>query len=145
MKQTQYDYLYVLGAACTHTGQTVGLLSPYIDTGVMNVFLEQFAHELDPGVHVVLIWDQAGFHCSKDLKVPANVTIVPLPPYSPELNPIENLWHYLRCHHWSNRVYDNYDHLQQAACEAWQATCLDANLIKTVCNAPYITGRTVQS
>ena len=68
MKQTQYDYLYVLGAVCTHTGQTVGLLSPYIDTGVMNVFLEQFAHELDPGVHVVLIWDQAGFHCSKRLE-----------------------------------------------------------------------------
>lgn len=145
VKQTQYDYLYVIGAACPHTGQTVGLLSPYIDTRMMNLFLEQFARELDPGVHAVIIWDQAGFHCSKDLKVPDNVSIVPLPPYSPELNPIENLWHYLRSHHWANRVYESYDDLRQAACEAWQASCLDAELIKTVCNAPYITQRRVQS
>jgi transposase len=110
----------------------------------MNVFLEQFAVEVHPDVHVVMIWDQAGFHCSKALRIPANVTILPLPPYSPELNPIENLWHYLRSHHWSNRVYDAYDDLRTAACEAWQATCLDADLIKSVCNAPYVTERTVQ-
>ncbi len=111
----------------------------------MAMILEQFARDLDPGVHTVMIWDQAGFHCSKDLKVPDNVSIVPLPPYSPELNPIENLWHYLRSHHWANRVYESYDDLRQAACEAWQESCLDAELIKTVCNAPYITQRKVQS
>jgi len=134
----------VIGAACPQTGQTVGLLSPHINTEVMNVFLEQFAAEVSPDVQVVMIWDQAGFHCSKELRIPANVTILPLPPYSPELNPIENLWHYLRSHHWSNRVYDTYDDLRTAACEAWQATCLDADLITSVCNAPYVTERTVQ-
>jgi len=49
----------------------------------------------------VLIWDGAGFHTGKDLVVPGNVSLLRLPPYSPELNPVENLWHYLRSHHWS--------------------------------------------
>lgn len=110
----------------------------------MNVFSEQFAAEVDPDVHVVMIWDQAGFHGAKQLRVPANVTIVPLPPYSPELNPIENLWHYLRSHHWSNREYADYNALRQAACAAWQTTCLDPELIKSVCNAPYLKERKVK-
>lgn len=138
VKQTQYDWLYVIGAICPETGQSVGLLSPHINTEIMNIFLEQFAREVDPDVHVVMIWDQAGFHCAKTLCVPRNVTILPLPPYSPELNPIENLWHYLRAHYWANREYADWNALRQAACEAWQETCLDAEIIKTVCNAPYI-------
>lgn len=71
------------------------MLSPYIDIEIINVFLEQFAKEIPPDVHVVMVWDQAGFHTGKALTVADNITIIPLPPYSPELNPMENLWHYL--------------------------------------------------
>jgi transposase len=142
VKQTQYDWLYVIGAACPETGQSVGLLSPHINTEIMNIFLDQFAREVDPDVHVVMIWDQAGFHCAKNLRVPPNMTILPLPPYSPELNPIENLWHYLRAHYWANREYADWEALRQAACEAWQKACLDVEIVKTVCNAPYITALT---
>lgn len=138
MRQTRYDYLYVLGAACPATGQTVGLLSPHLDTEVVNVFFEQFAQEVDPDVHVVMFWDQAGFHTAKKLRPPPNLTLIPLPPYCPELNPMENLWHYLRSHHWSNHAFDDYEALRQAACEAWQASCLDADLIQTVCGCPYL-------
>jgi len=60
---------------------------------------------------------------------------VSLPPYSPELNPVENLWHYLRSHHWSNRKYDTVDELFDAAETAWRATCLDPDPIRSVCNA----------
>lgn len=109
------------------------------------MFFEQFAAEVDSNTHVVMIWDQAGFHCAKKLHLPANVTILPLPPYSPELNPIENLWHYLRSHHWSNREYADYDALREAACDAWQTTCLDAELVRSVCNAPYLEQRKVKS
>lgn len=112
---------------------------------MINRFFEQFEQEIDPNVHVVMIWDQAGYHCSKQLRLPKNLTVLALPPYSPELNPIENLWHYLRSHHWSNRSYDDYDALRQAACDAWQATCLDPQIIKSVCNAPYLTPRRVKS
>ncbi len=78
---------------CPQTGQTVGLLLPQLNTSMINRFFEQFDQKVDPNVHVVMIWDQAGYHCSKDLRLPKNLAILALPPYSPELDPIENLWH----------------------------------------------------
>jgi hypothetical protein len=70
--------------------------------------------------------------------LPENITLVQLPPYSPELNPIENLWHYLKSHYWSNRVYAGYEALEEAAVSAWQTAVLDPELMKTVCSAPYM-------
>ena len=95
VRQTQYDYLYVFTAVCPETGDACGLIAPNVSTGVMNVFLAQFSGELPVDLHAVMILDQAGFHTSKALRVPANVSPIYLPPYSPELNPTENLWHYL--------------------------------------------------
>jgi len=80
---------------------------------------------------------QAGFHTAGKLKVPDNVTLVPLPPYSPELNPVENLWHYFRSHYWSNRTYEDYDDLRQAALEAWRKVALDLQTIRSICRMPY--------
>lgn len=140
VRQTQYDYLYVLGAVCPATGQSAGLLAPYLNTSIVNRFLAQLAEELAPEVHAVMLWDQAGFHTANALKVPANVTLIELPPYSPELNPVENLWHYLRSHFWSNRDYENYDALMDAATHAWRQAALDPETIKTVCAAPYLQG-----
>jgi transposase len=86
----------------------------------------------------VLIWDNAGFHTGKEVVVPPNITLLPLPPYAPELNPVENLWHYLRSHHWSLRVYQDYEALKEAAVIAWRAVCLVPEMIRSVCAAPYI-------
>jgi len=138
LRQTKYEWLYVIGAVCPQTGQSVGLLSPTINTDMMSSFFEQFAAEVSSNIHVVMVWDQAGFHTSKNLKIPANVTIVPLPPYSPELNPVENLWHYLRSHYWSNRIYADYDALRIAACDAWQQVCLEPAMLRSICHCTYI-------
>jgi transposase len=138
LRQTKYEWLYVIGAVCPQTGQSVGLLSPTINTDMMSSFFEQFAAEVSSNIHVVMVWDQAGFHTSKNLKIPDNVTIVPLPPYSPELNPVENLWHYLRSHYWSNRIYADYDALRIAACDAWQQVCLEPAMLRSICHCPYI-------
>jgi transposase len=113
------------------------LLSPTINSEVVNVFLKQFTEEVSQDVHVLLLWDRAGFHTSKKLKIPENVTIVPLPPYSPELNPVENLWHYLRSHYWANRIYADYDALRLAAVDAWQKAVLDKQIVKSVCFTKY--------
>jgi transposase len=137
VRQTKYEWLYVIGAVCPQTGQSVGLLSPTINTDMINSFFEQFISEVSSDIHVVMVWDQAGFHTSKNLKIPANVTIVPLPPYSPELNPVENLWHYLRSHYWANRIYADYDALRIAAVDAWQKAALNKKLVKSVCCALY--------
>ena len=84
-----------------------------------------------------MIWDQAGFHTGKALEVPDNITIVPLPPYSPELNPMENLWHYLRSHYWANRAFADYEALEDAAITAWRASACDPATIQSVCRASY--------
>jgi len=137
VRQTKYDWLYVIGAVCPETGRTAGLISPSINTNIINVFFEQFIKEVSPDVHVVMLWDKAGFHTSKELKTPENVTIIPLPSYSPELNPVENLWHYLRSHYWANRSYADYDDLRYAAIASWQETALNPEIIKSVCRASY--------
>ena len=137
VRQTQYDYLWVIGAVCPETGQAEGLLSPRLNIDVINIFLEQFSQTLAEDEHAVMVWDGAGFHRAKHLKVPTNVTLILLPPYSPELNPIENLWHFLKSHHWSNRAYEDFEHLTEAAEQAWKKTCLDNEIMKTVCHASY--------
>jgi len=85
-----------------------------------------------------MVWDGAGFHTSRSLVVPPNITLVKLPPYSPELNPIENLWHYLKSHYWSNHAYADYAELEQAAMAAWRHAVLNTQLVKTVCAATYL-------
>jgi transposase len=136
VRQTEYEYLWVIGAVCPETGHAEGLLSPRLNTAVINVFLQEFATTIPADEHAVMIWDGAGFHTAKTLRVPENITLVQLPPYSPELNPIENLWHYLKSHFWSNRAYADYDALESAAMTAWQKAVLDSELMKTVCAAP---------
>lgn len=127
----------MLAATCAGTGQAEGLIAPRLDTEIVNLFLAQLSRTLDSDVQAVLVWDGAGYHRANDLACPSNITLVSLPPYSPELNPVENLWHYLRSHHWSNRKYDTVDALFDAAEAAWRATCLTPETIRTVCRAPY--------
>jgi transposase len=139
VRQTQYDYLWVIAAACPATGASTGIIMPGLDSEAINVFLAEFSRRLAPDVHAVLIWDGAGFHVAKALEVPENVSLIRLPPYSPELNPIENLWHYFRSHFWSNRLYPKWEDLLEAAVAAMDVALADPELIKSVCAAPYLT------
>jgi transposase len=128
----------VLAAVCPETGHAEGLLSPLLDTKIVNIFLNLFSRTIPADEQAVMVWDGAGFHTSRSLVVPKNITLVQLPPYSPELNPIENLWHYLKSHFWSNRAYADYDALEEAAMDAWRHAVLDEELVKSLCAAPYL-------
>jgi transposase len=133
IRQTQYDYLYLFSAVCPETGDACGLISPHVNTDVMNAFLQQFSDELPDDAHAVMVLDRAGWHVAGGLQIPSNVTPVLLPPKSPELNPTENLWHYLRSHYWSNRLYRTWDELKEAAIIAWRRVCLVPEMIQSVC------------
>lgn len=137
VKQTRYEWAYLYAAVEPATGASAALQAPHINTGTMNVFLEMLAAELAPREHAVLIMDQAGWHKARGLAVPDNITILYLPPYSPELNPVERLWAYLRGHYLSNRAYDGYDHLLEAGANAWRQ--LTADTLRSVCACPYLT------
>ena len=133
VRQNGREWLYVLMAVCVSTGAASALIMPELNTEVLNLFLEQFSRELPGGVHAVLIWDGAGYHTGGALMVPSNVSLIQLPPYSPELNPVENLWHYLRAHHWSNQEYEGYQGLEREAIHSLCAVCSDAENLKSIC------------
>lgn len=138
VRQTQYTFLYVLTALCPGTGAASGLIAPTLNTAVVNLFLEQFSRELPAGVHAVLLWDGAGYHTSEDPKIPKDVSLIQLLPYSPELNPVENLWHYHRSHYWSLRVYRGSEDLEGSAMSAWREVCLKPELVRSIGAAPYV-------
>ncbi len=136
IKQTEYDWLYMYGAVNPHNGDSVALLAPTVNTLVMNQHLRMIGEHVGPEVHVVLVLDQAGWHRSKGLRVPANITLLPLPPYSPELNPIERLWAWLKSHQLSNRVFSDYDDLLNSGCAAWNT--LAPERLQTICRTQWI-------
>lgn len=104
----------------------------------MNLFLAEFAASLAPDVHAVMVLDQAGWHGAKALSVPANVTLVPLPPYSPELNPVERIWLHLRETFLSRRIFPNREAIIHPCCEAWNALTAEAGRITSLCLDPWI-------
>jgi transposase len=85
----------------------------------MSLHLAEIAKAIAPGAHAVLLLDQAGWHMSARLAVPQNITIIPLPPKSPELNPMENIWQFLRDNWLSNRIFPAYDQIVDHCCAAW--------------------------
>src|SRR6476469_1553696 len=95
------------------------LILPACNTEAMNLHLAEIAKAVAPGAHAVLLVDQAGWHLSARLFIPANITIMPLPPKCPELNPVENIWQYMRDNWLSNRVFKSYDDIVDHCCYAW--------------------------
>jgi transposase len=81
--------------------------------------LAEISQSVDPGAHAVLLLDQAGWHMSARLPVPNNITLLPLPPRSPELNPVENVWQFMRDNWLSNRVFQSYEDIVALCCDAW--------------------------
>jgi len=85
----------------------------------MTLHLAEISLAVAPGAHAVLLVDQAGWHTSDKLVVPANISIVLLPSRSPELNPVENLWQFMRDNWLSNRVFQSFDDIVDHCCVAW--------------------------
>mgnify|MGYP001579151879 CR=1 FL=1 len=136
IKQTEYTSAYLIGAVNPVSGVSVGLVFSTIDSDIVNIHLQMISEKLKPETHAILIWDNAGFHVAKNLKIPENITLFPLPPYSPELNPVERLWCWIKNRYLSNRIFEGLKHLIEAGCEAWNQ--LQPDLIKSICHTSWI-------
>ena len=133
--QNEYEWVYLYGALNPQTGESCALVLPWANTEMMQLHLDAISFQAGPSRHIVLVLDNAGWHGSKQLVVPENITLLPLPPYSPELNPIERLWHWLKEHEFSNRVYPNADVLLDAVTDMWNT--LNPERIKSVCRCEW--------
>ena len=118
------------------TGAAFALVLPELNTAAMQLFLDRFAATVPPGEHAVMVMDQAGWHVTNDLHVPQNVSLVLLPSYSPELNPVERVWLYLRERHLSHRLLNSYDNIVDALCAAWNK--LSKTALASLTGYPYL-------
>lgn len=132
IRQQQFEYSYLFGAVCPATGQAVGLVLPVVNTAAMTLHINAIADSVPEGRHAVVIVDGAGWH-SPALNTD-KVTLLKLPPYSPELNPIEQVWAWLKQKWLSNRAYEDYEAIVGACCEAWNLFANDKALVKRLCD-----------
>jgi hypothetical protein len=116
----RYESAYLFGAICPARGTGAALALPFADTEAMQLHLNEIARTVAKGAHAALLLDRAGWHTTRALVVPRNITMILLPSRAPELNPVENIWQYLRQNWLANRVFDTYEEIIEAACEAWR-------------------------
>jgi transposase len=128
----RYENAYIFGAVCPERDKGAALVMPYADTDAMQKHLEEISREVAKNAHGALVMDGAGWHKAYALKIPENLTIIFLPPYSPELNPVENIWQFLRQNYLSNRVFKNWDAISDACCDAWKKLINEAGRIKSI-------------
>lgn len=112
--QVVREYLYVMAAVSPKDGRLASLVMPWVDTEVMSVFLAHTAQEFPDDLCVMLI-DGAGWHRANDLRVPKNMVLISLLPYSPELNPVEHIWDYLR-DAFGNKTFTSLDEVMDFLC-----------------------------
>ena len=118
-RDRRYAWAYLFGAVCPERAVGAALVLPYADAAATGLHLAEIGRHVAPGAHAVVVLDGAGWHAAGGLAVPGNLTLLPLPRYSPELNPVENVWEYLRQNKLGHRVWPDYEAIVATCCEAW--------------------------
>ena len=112
---------------------------PFADTEAMNAHLAEIARTVAPGAHAILVLDGAGWHRGGELVVPANISLLELPPYAPELNPVENVWQFLRANWLAISVFDDYPAIVDACCAAWNRFADDPATVTSISQRAWAT------
>ena len=137
-RDQRYDWAYLFGAVCPARDAGVALVLPVANSEMMNLHLAEISRNVTPGNHAVVLLDGAGWHQTGDkLNVPDNISLLKLPAYSPELNPVENIWQYLRQNRLSNRVFESYDAIVDACCDAWNELTAEPGRIQSIATRPW--------
>ena len=126
-----HEYTYAYAAGEIRKGELDSLILPHVNTGCMQLFLNEVGVR-HPNDKIVMVLDGAGWHSSKLLKPPHNMTLLPLPPYAPELNPVEHVWDELREKHFHNRVFDSLNALEDQLEIALRTFENDSPMLKSI-------------
>ncbi len=128
----RYESAYLFGAIRPARDVGAALAMPFANTEAMQLHLDEISRNVAGGAHAVLLLDRAGWHTTDKLDIPGNITPIFLPSRAPELNPVENIWQYLRANWLSNTVFERYDDIIDAACEAWRKLIAQPNQITSI-------------
>jgi len=134
----RYQSTYLYAAVRPTTDEAFALVLPEVNVAAMEIFLDGFAASLPANTHAILIFDRAGWHGKKALRPRDTITFMPLPSYSPQLNPTENVFQYLRENFLSHRILADYNAAVDAAASAWNRLRLETNRITSICSFPWI-------
>lgn len=133
VRDNRHDTAYIFGAICPARAIGAAIITPAANTECMNLHVAEISTQVIPGSIAAVICDGAGWHQkSGELELPDNMVLVPLPPYTPELNSMENVWDYLRANKLSAGVWDSYDEILEACAEAWNWFIKDPDRIRSV-------------
>jgi transposase len=132
-----HEYTYAYAAVDVQTGELDSLILPHVNTHCMQLFLDEVGQR-HPNERIVMVPGGAGWHTGGELRAPANMRLLSLPPYAPELNPVEHLWDELREKRFHNRVFDSIDALEDHREIALRDFELDPQCIKSIVAWPWI-------
>lgn len=131
------EYVYAYSAVAPSIGRIYSLILPYSNTENMNIFLESLSQEFKD-YYIIMQMDKAGWHKSNNLKVPENIKIIYQPAYSPELNPTEHVWDYLREKLFNNRLFKSLNEVINTLCIGLKSLSIDTETIKSMTNFPHL-------
>jgi transposase len=133
VRDNRHDTAYIFGAICPARAIGAAIITPAANTECMNLHLAEISTQVTPGSIAAVICDGAGWHQkSGELELPDNIVLVPMPPYTPELNSMENVWNYLRANKLSAGVWDSYDEILEACADARNWFIEDLDRIRSV-------------
>jgi transposase len=136
-KQVVRVFVYVYAAISAVLGKMTALILPYANTEMMSLFLEEVSKDFKD-YFVIMLTDGAGWHKSKSLRIPENIRLLPLPPYSPELNPVEHLWDDLREKAMFNKTFKSLDYVEQALCHRIETLRNKPEQLRSMTDFPYL-------
>jgi transposase len=132
-----HEYTYAYAAVDVASGEVDSLILPHVNTPCMQIFLDEVAAR-HADQHILMVLDGAGWHTGGELKVPSNIRLLPLPPYAPELNPVEHVWDELREKHFHNLVFDSLDALEDQLEASLRTLEDDPDRIRSIVAWPWI-------
>lgn len=130
IRQQQFLSSYIFGAVCPARGVSAGVVVPRVNKEMMRRQMQEISQHVSEGKHAVVVMDGALWH-QKNLNL-ANVTMLKLPPYSPELNPMEQVCQLMKHRYLSNRCYKDINAIVDACCEAWAGVCESTEIIQSL-------------
>lgn len=130
-QQVIREYVYVLTAVSPRDGKLVSLIMPWVDAEVMSIFLDHTSQTFPEDLCLMFL-DGAGWHRANSLRIPENIVLIALPPYSPELNPVEHIWEYLRENALGNKNYSSLEEVIDVLCEAIRPLFQQPDLVRSM-------------
>ena len=133
VRQRQFLSTYIFGAVCPDRDVGCAFILPECNSGMMQIHLDEISKQIQDEYHAIILMDRASWHTTEALIIPENISLMPLPPYSPELNPMEQVWQQLRKIELSNTCFKNYEDIVNSCCNAWNTFCDEEGNIRNLC------------